>query len=618
MDTGFKVLGWDYEGNWSFVNFHTYVRLRPGVEIASIASRFGDFVARHRRPVDSLTGMVATQLTDIHLSGRTGELTPPASRTELLAFGAVALCILLVACVNFMNLATARAAQRAREVGVRKALGAGRRQLVAQFVGEAVLCAAVAMLLAAVLVELVLAPFNAFADTAVRLDYLGDARVALTLVGFAAAVGLLAGSYPAFYLARFDPAKVLKGDATRGERGMRLRQLLVIGQFAVSIVLLIVTAVIHSQTEHARNVERGFNSEQIVVLSGSAREGLGSGFGALRARLLEHPEITHVVLGAQQPRGGGVRTIRAEGGDPAGRDIVAKGVDYGFFEAYDIPLVAGRTFSEERGTDRFVLPSAGTLHTTGSYVLNERAARELGWTSDEAVGKWLETEMGTGFSRSVRGPVVGVVKDIYFGSAREPLQAVVYFAAAGTWEGTGTVYFRDASVRVTGRRIGDTLAYIDAVWRELEPEVPLAREFLSDEFAALYRTEQRQAQLLAAFAALAVAIACLGLFGLASFTTGRRSKEIGIRKTLGGSTWDVLKLLTADFTKLVLLANVLAWPVAYVLAERWLSTFVYRVSLGPVLFAGSGLIALAVAWLTVAGVGLKAASAKPMGTLRHE
>jgi putative ABC transport system permease protein len=610
------VLGFDYAGNWSFMSFHTYALLKPGARIESVASRFGDFVARHRRPGDGVATMIATPLTDVHLDGRQGELTPPASVASLTTFGAVALCIMLIACMNFTNLATARATQRAREVGMRKALGAARAQLVVQFLGEAILYVAVAMLLAMALVEVLLPPFNAFTGAGIEFDYLRDLRVPAVLAGLVVLVGLTAGTYPALYLAAFDPAQVLRGDATRGAAGARLRGALVVVQFAISIVLLVVTATIYRQTEFARNLDRGFETEQIVVLTGSAKDGMGAGFGALRQRLLENPEITAVISGSM--RGAGARRVRAEGGDPGGLELLTKGVDFGFFEAHGIELVAGRTFAEQYGADDFVLPTNDNLHTTGAYVLNELAARELGWTPEEALGKWFETDFAADFSRSVRGPIVGVVKDTYMRSVRERVQPLVYFAAARTWADAATPWFTDASVRVTGRRVADTLAYIDAAWAELEPNQPLTRYFLDDSFAALYDNEERQARMFGAFALLAVVIACLGLFGLASFTTERRTKEIGIRKTLGGSMWDVVSLLTADFSKLVLIANLLAWPVAYLLMQRWLAGFAYRIDLGAWVFVGSGLAALAIAWLTVGTVAARAAAAKPVTSLRHE
>jgi putative ABC transport system permease protein len=618
FDAGAKLLDWDYATNWSFWNFHTYVRLKPGVAIDSLASRFEDFVARHKRPGDGVSSMTATRVTDIHLNPRPVELRAPGSMTSVKTFSAIAFCILLIACANFTNLATARGAQRAREVGVRKAMGAGRFQLAAQFLGEAALYTVAALLVAIALVELLLPAFNAFLDTPLTVDYFGDFRLVATLVALVPLVGVLAGAYPAVYLSAFEPSRVLKGDVTRGTSGVRLRAALVVAQFAISIGLLIVTAIVFQQTSFARTLERGFDTEPIVVLTGSQAEGLGPRWDALKRRLASHPEITHVIGGSMMPASAGDRSVRAEGGDPAGRTMPGKGVDFGFFETYGIELLAGRTFSEERGTDRFVVPTRATPHTAGAYVLNELAARELGWTPEQAIGKWFELDLSADFSFAVRGPVVGVVSDTYIASVREPQRPIVYFISPEVTTYDSAPFFFDASLRLTGNDLPATLEFIDAAWREIMPDQPLTREFLDARFDALSRNEERQAGVFAAFSVLAIFVASLGLIGLASFTTQQRTKEIGIRKALGGSVVDVLALLTGQFSKLVLMANLIAWPAAYFLMDDWLSTFAYRIDMSPLVFLGSSMFALAIAWITVAAIAARAAGAKPIHALRYE
>ena len=616
FDMSAKVLGQDYGDNWSFTNFHTYVRLRRGVDIESLEGRLADFVARHKRPGDGVADMSATRITDIHLHPRVGELRTPGSVTAVTAFSAIALCVLLIACVNFTNLSTARAAQRAREVGVRKALGAARTQLVIQLLGEATLYAGAALLLAVAFVELLLPGFNAFLDTPLRIDY-GDIGLVSGFLALVPLVGLLAGAYPAIYLSAFEPSRVLRGDVARGKAGARLRATLVVLQFAVTIALLITTAVIYQQTRFAQSLYRGFETEQIVVLTASPTEGLGPRWDALEQHLKTNDDVSHVIMGSMRP-GAGERSVRAAGGDPGGLQMPAKGVDFDFFETYDIELVAGRTFSAERGSDAFVLPSDEQPRTSGAYVLNELAARELGWSPAEAVGQWFEVDFSANFSRSVRGPVIGVVRDTYISSVREPRRPIVYFAAADTWAASSIPYFTEASVRVTGRNLEQTLAFIDDAWAQFVPDQPIAREFLDARFDALYRNEERQAAVLGAFSLLAILVACLGLIGLASFTTEQRTKEIGIRKAMGGSVWDVLKLFTGQFSKLVLAANLIAWPAAYFLMNDWLSGFAYRIDLSPLTFLGAAFLALALAWLTVAAIAARAASAKPVESLRYE
>jgi putative ABC transport system permease protein len=621
FDVGLKLNGFDYEGNWSYWGFHTYARLRPGARIDAIEPRLRDFVARHKRRGDGVSTMTATPIGAIHLHGRVAELRPSGSLVSVATFSAVAVCILFIACVNFTNLATARAARRAREVGVRKALGAARWELVAQFLGEAQVYAGIALLLALALVELALPALGAFLEMSLALEYKNDPVAVLGLLALAPLVGLLAGGYPALYLSSFEPARILRGERTAGRAGSALRSTLVVGQFAVSIALLIVTAVIYQQTHFARNLERGFEAEQVIVLTGSPTEGIGPGWPALQDRLRQLPEVTHVIAGSLRPMSAfGGRLVRAEGGDPAGRQIPTWGVDYGFFETYGIEVLAGRTFDEQRGTDRFDVPPSwpDTPHTTGAYVLNELAARELGWTPEEAIGKWFEVDFSSDFRFSVRGPIVGVVANTYVQSVRQPLPPLVYHTAVGPWGADPRPYLKDASIRVTGKQLEATLAQIDDAWADLVPHLPISRRFLDDSFDALYRAEQREASVFAAFSLLSIAITCLGLFGLAAFTTERRTKEIGIRKVMGGSVWDVLRLLTAEFSKLVVVANLIAWPAAYLLMSRWLAGFAYRIDMSPAVFVGSAVAAFAIAWLTVAAIAARAAGAKPIHALRYE
>jgi putative ABC transport system permease protein len=618
LDSGFEVLGDSYENNWSFTNFHTYVRLRPGADIESIGAGFEEFVRRHKRPGDTIVGMTATKLTDIHLRSRQGELTPPGSVATVSTLSLLALAILLIAAVNFTNLATARAAKRAREVGIRKTLGAARAELVRQFLGEAVLLAAIAMVFAVALVELVLPSFEAYLGEQLRFDYFREPKLLIALAGVAVICGLIAGAYPALYLSAFESAAVLRGDITRGRASARFRSALVVMQFAASVTLLIGTAVIYAQMKFARELDRGFETEQIVVLFTPPTHGLAGGWEALKQTLLDHPEITEVTAGAMLPGPGPIWSVRAEG-DPTRREWPARDVGYDFFATYEVDLLAGRSFSEERGTDAYMLPTNTMPRTTASFVLNELAARELGWSPEEALGKWFEIDFSSDFSRSVRGPVIGVVANTYNDSLREALRPTAYYVLPDTfvWY-SNTPRFTSASLRLTGRRLAETLDFIDATWNRFMPDQPVRRTFLSDSFSALYAAEQRQMHMFAAFAALAVFVACLGLVGLASFTAEQRTKEISVRKALGGTVGDIVRLLTSEFAKLVLLANLLAWPIAYFLMQRWLAGFAYRIELGAIVFVTSGLAALAIALLTVGGIAIRAALAKPITALRYE
>jgi putative ABC transport system permease protein len=463
------------------------------------------------------TQFTATALTDIHLrSNRENEMRVPGSITSVYTFSVIAVFILLIACINFMNLATARSAQRAKEIGVRKVAGAGRNQVISQFLAESVLLAAIALVLALTLVELALPAFNAFLEIEAAFDYVDNPRVALAIVLLPLATGLAAGSYPAFYLSAFEPAHVLKGDMTRGGGAAVFRKILVVLQFSISIALLIATAVVYQQMQFARNVELGYDKDRIVVVNGSSRSGLGEQWETLKREWLAHPDITHVTASMLTPSMQNTLSIgiAAEGRDPKGGGIPFLWIDYDFFETYGIELVAGRTFSEEFGSDRMTAPQGQNGRSGGAYVISELAARRFGWTQEEAVGKSLELTPRAW----TRGPIVGVVKDIYFESVRSRIEPIVYMIPPDAADLGYTPLLR-ASLRVRGRDLANTLAHIDTKWAELVPDQPISRHFLDQDFEALYRSEQRQAQMFTFFSALAIFVACLGLFGLAAFTT---------------------------------------------------------------------------------------------------
>jgi putative ABC transport system permease protein len=368
--------------------------------------------------------------------------------------------------------------------------------------------------------------------------------------------------------------------------------------------------------QFARNVELGYNKDQIVVVS-APTAGFGASWETLKREWLAHPEITNVTASLMAPfrNNTNAMAVRAEGRDSAGGGVPFLWVDYDFFETYGIEPIAGRTFSEDFGSDRLVV-GAQAEQTRGAYVLNEYAARQYGWTPEEAVGKWLELVPGRN-----RGPVVGVVEDVYLESVHNAIKPMVYLippAAENIVSVIGYVPLLEASLRITGRDLENTLAFIDATWSALVPGQPISRRFLNQDFEALYRSEQRQSQMFALFSALAIFIACFGLFGLASFATEQRTKEIGIRKVVGGTALDIVRLFTGEIGRLVLIANVVAWPVAYVLMRRWLENFAYRIDMNVLSFVGSGLLALVVALLTVGTIAARAAATKPIHSLRYE
>jgi putative ABC transport system permease protein len=601
--------------NWGANMFYTYVLLEPGASADPIRRGSDDFFERHLQPGSSRwTRLEVMALQDLHLHSRKeNELRVPGSATTVQTFVAVAVFILLLACINFMNLATARATQRAKEIGVRKVVGAERKQVVAQFLSESVLVALLALLLALALVEISLPAFNALLGASLELGYLDDPGAMAGLLALTLVTGLLAGSYPAFYLAAFEPGKVLKGDVTRGGGAAAFRKGLVVVQFAISITLLIATAVVYEQTQFARGIELGFDKDRVLIVSGPRLGGLGPQWEAMKQQWRSNPEITAVTASGLVPgmENTSAFVIAAEGHDPNGAGITNSIVDYAFFETYGIEVLAGRTF-DDRFADRFRIAGDGGPRA-GTFVVTELAARRWGWTPEEAVGKWLAIDG----NQTSRGPIVGVVKDVYFESIRSAIEPTVYvLLPEGLPPPFDTLQY--ASLRVTGRNLPETLAFIDAKWTQFLPDQPISRRFLDEDFEALYQTEARQAQMFTLFSALAIAIASMGLFGLVAFTTERRTKEIGIRKTIGGSVTDIVILLSGEFGRLVLVANVVAWPVAYFFMQRWLSSFAYRIDMSPWTFVASAAAAFAIACLTVGSVAARAATTKPINALRYE
>lgn len=602
----------------SNTDYHTYFLLREGASVDTVRERLPEFMnARIAPEASALSGMTVTNVRDIHSrSTRDEEWKPPANRTAVVSFMAVALLILGIACINFMNLATARSAKRALEVGVRKSLGALRRQVVVQFLGESIATAVLATLLATVLVELALPAFGTFVGARLELDYFGSRGVAWQLAALALAVGIAAGSYPAFFLSAFEPAKVLKGEVTRGAAGALFRNVLVVAQFAIATALVIGTAIVYQQDRFARSLDLGFDREQVVVINAPPGAGLGGvQWPAMRAQLEQHPQVAGVTASHYTPFtfDDNRFAVRRPGAEAFSR-IQFMAVDYDFFETYRIPTLAGRVFSRELANDAMIVSNTFALSGSPGFVLNESAAKMLGWGPAAAVGE--PAELG-GPAAWLQGTIVGVVRDTYFESVAVPVRPMIYVLGADP-SGALFSFIDSIAVRVAGEDIETTLAHIDATWRALVPERPIVRRFLDEDFERMYRSERRQAQMLTSFSVLAIAIACLGLLGLAWFSTERRTKEIGIRKTMGGTVLDVVRLFTADFSKLVLLANLIAWPVAYFVMQRWLSGFTYRIGMSPLVFVGGALVALAVALLTVGAVAARAAAAKPIQSLRYE
>ena len=615
---------------WGCHSGWVWVKLRPGADAAAIQAAFPAWEKRNvpdenageaRFNAGDLQDWHLVNARDIHLGeGQLGQMTPGNDRRTIVTFAVIALLILAMAVVNFTNLATARASQRAREVALRKVLGASRWQLIVQFVGESVLIALIAMLIALTLVEVGMPVFAGFLDAEMKVVYFGAGGIALPVVGLVLAVGVLGGLYPALFLSRFQPASVLKANQSSAETpgSGRLRNVLVVGQFAVSIGLIICTAIIYGQTVYARTVDPGFKRDHILQVEELGRAQiykLGETLVEQTKRVPGVVAVGRTTIGIATDNQNGTSVMVP--GNPRPVTIGSYQVDGGFFDAMGLKLVAGRWFDESRAADDATLPfppnpqaQQALVKRGGNIVVNELAARRLGFREPaDAVGKPVRASIVDNEWGLVPVTIVGVVGDTRFRSIKKPLEPLMF---QSTRQGHSQMI-----VRFTGDPAA-VRAGVERVWKGMTREVPFSANFSEDIVQKLYAAEDARAKSFAAFAILAVIVACLGLFGLAAFTAERRTKEIGIRKVLGARSRDIVRLLAWQFSKPVIVANVIAWPVAWWVMRDWLNGFDLRIGLGPTPFLLAGGIALLIALGTIASHAFKVARANPIHALRYE
>ena len=599
------------EDTWISNNLYTYAVLEEKNSHASAEATLKTIVAKYVDPQikqvlgASLRDMEASglryqyrfqPLADIHLRSRLeNEIAPTGNVVYVYVFLIIAGFILLIACINFMNLSTARSARRAKEVGVRKVLGSRAAQLVQLFLSEAVLLSVMAMAIAVGLIELILPAFNRFTGKELALGSFAPLQLILGLTVFTVLVGVLAGSYPSFVLSAFQPVKVLKGEWRSGMRSGRLRSTLVIVQFTISIVLIVGTLVVRQQLAYIQHKELGFDKEQVLVLD-NAWLLRGEQWQSFKAALSGMPGIVSASYANTIPgKDIGDSAYLPEGGDPS-RPVLLWHIwtDFEFLPTMSIALQDGRNFSAEFKTD-----------STHAVLINEAAAKLLGYQNP--VGRKVTAFFGQQDKRDME--IVGVMKDFHFESLHQPIRPLVLRVAQG-----GTTYL---VLRVRGN-IPDIIHQVERQWSSHTNGQPFVYFFLDDELNARYAAEQSIGKIFGAFSGLGIFIACLGLLGLATYATEQRTKEIGIRKAIGASTTGIAALLSKEFIKLVLFANLVAWPVAYLAMNRWLQNFAYRIDLGWAIFALAGGTALLIALLTVSTQAIKAALKNPVEALRYE
>lgn len=598
--------------NWApgFRSFATYAKLDPGTSRAAVAEQLATLMARNT-PEDAMPSDVSLQpLTDIHLysSGIQGGFNAqPGNATYVLILGLIALFILGLAGINYMNLATARAADRQREVGVRKAMGAGHAQLVGRFVGEAVLLCGVALVIGVGLARGALPAFNVLAGTSLSLGVLMQPAVIGALVGGTLVVGLLAGAYPAFVLARFRPSAVLKASQGATEGGsVWLRRGLVVTQFAVSIALIAATLVVTQQLDYIQSKALGFDEEHLVAVdinSGDVRRSMA----AMKDEMQRHPAVQQVSVSSRIPGDWknipNVEVTTPEAQPDASISAYFMGVDADFLATFDVTLKAGRFFEAARGTD------------TTAVVLNETAVQTLGFA--DPVGATIRVPQagqgGSGPAETQTFRVIGVVEDFHFQPLYQPIQPLLLGYHRNPIDEID--YF---TARVDGSQVTAAVEHLRAVGERFDPEHPFEYNFVDARIDDAYQADRAVGRIVGAASGLAILIACFGLFGLAAFTAERRRKEMGIRKALGATATSIVTLLSADFLKLVGVAFVVATPLTYGGMQQWLTSFAYRVDLGLGVFALAGGAALLIALLTVSTQAIRAARTDPATTLRSE
>lgn len=589
---------------WGSANFITYLLLRD----AQLAKPLEDKIRKYMDKTmgkemsagNSLT-YVLQPMKDVHLRARVeGGLEPGSDMRYIYIFSIIAVLILAIACINYMNLSTARAAERAREVGVRKVIGAFKTQLFQQFIGESILVTFLALLLGLGMAYLLLPYFNKVTDRQMTFVFTENYTALAGLLGIGIVVSLIAGSYPAFLLSGFQPIKTLKGNFKTSGGAGQLRKALVVFQFAVSVFLIVGTLVVQNQLKFIQDRKLGYNKEQVLTLP--MTHGIFNNINAFKSELKSNPAIQQVTIASETPtfiKGG--YSIWAEG-KPQDFQLSTRAiaVDKDFVKTLGMNLINGTDFTDADVTqvsvDSFDLKK---FH----FILNESAVKALGLKVEDAPGKRASLNGRV-------GEIKAVVQDFHFESLHTAISPLVIFL--------DDQQFNKIMVKLNSEQVASTLDFIKQKWNVLAPERPFDYQFLDQEFDELYSTEQRTGKIASSFALLAIIIACLGLLGLTGFAAQQRTKEIGIRKVLGASISDIVTLLSKDFLLLVAIAMLIAFPISWWAMNRWLSDFAYRIEVGWWIFALAGLGALTIALVTVSSQAIRAATANPSESLRSE
>ncbi len=588
---------------WETFNFRSYILLKENADPKDLESKIPEFVKPRFSSLSAKLDFYLQPLEHIHLHSMHLSYDFNYNKSDIAyvyIFGSIAVIVLLIACINFMNLSTARSAKRATEVGIRKVVGANRRQLFFQFLGESLLITTIALMVAVTFIEFAKPVFSNYFSAGLSFNIFSDWLLIVLLVGIIFIVSFLAGGYPAFVLSTFQPKETLKGFTSPGGKGEFLRKLLVASQFVVAIFLLTSAGFISSQLNYIQNKNLGYNKEQVVI---SAMGGeIRNNYETFREILLQNPAITGVAASEFQINNILSRSIYRIKGDSKETQRLASNmrIDYDFIPFFELELVEGRNFSREFKTD---------TDKYGGYIINESLRDQLGW--ETAVGKKFGRIIDLDVNDSENlGTIIGVVKDFNFESLHDKIGPLYIYMDSNNFEWM--------SIRIRPENIQSTLVFIEEEWAKFDLANPFDGQFLDDEFAMAYQNEERVGLIVKTFTVLAIFVTCLGLLGLISFFAERRTKEIGIRKTLGASTSSIIVLLTKEISWLVILSNIVAWPIAWYAVNQWLQNFAYRVDVTIWPFLLSGLAAFMITLLTILWQATRAANANPIKSLKCE
>jgi len=582
---------------------YTYVKLKTGTDVKIFENQIKNISERYAGGIQlkesgTQQDYFLQTIRSIHLhSNRRNEIEAPGSAADIAILSAIAILILVIACLNFINLTTARSTTRVKEVGMRKVLGAFRSKLIKQFLGESLILTMISLLIALVIIELSLPWFNAFVNKELNFVPFSNVKNILFLIVIVLGVGLIAGSYPAFFLASFRPAKILRGSSNEGMQGHSTRKILVIFQFAASIILIVGSLIIYQQLRFMKKSDLGFNKDRLLVLPVP----LGFLFDKNSEEFISNEFKKHHSVNAATTTSfipgmtknlfkGSLKQIGE--GDLKSYDMNIMMVDHDFINTYKIELTAGRAFEKDRPTD-----------SKSACLINEAAAKKFGWiSSDKAIGKKIEDFQPR--------EIIGVIENFHFQSLQHIIEPLVLM--------NNPDFYVYLTLKIDNQNLPETMAFVEKKWSELFPNESFAYHFFDHIFNVQYRANEKFGTIVLIFAGLAIFIACLGLFGLTLFTTERRTREIGIRKVMGSSISEIIFLLSKELMKWIIIANIIALPIGWYVMNRWLQNFAYRVDMQLWIFLLAGVIAFLIALITLSFRSIKAALANPVESLRYE